>query len=98
MLLAENTGVGSFDAKGTLSYVRGKNNSTDDDLYNIMPLNATLALEHRFGNWSNTLQAKVVDSKDNVQAVRKELKTAGFTLFNFVYQLQLEACASRFGH
>jgi iron complex outermembrane receptor protein len=83
MLLAENTGVGSFDAKGTLSYVRGKNNSTDDDLYNIMPLNATLALEHRFGNWSNTLQAKVVDSKDNVQAVRKELKTAGFTLFNF---------------
>jgi iron complex outermembrane recepter protein len=83
MLLAENTGIGIFDAAGTLSYVRGKNNSTDDDLYNIMPLNATLALEHRFGNWSNKLQAKVVDSKDNVQAVRKELKTAGFTLFNF---------------
>jgi len=83
MLLAQNIGVGSFDAKGTLSYVRGKNNSTDDDLYNIMPLNATLAVEHRFGGWSNKLQAKLVDSKDNVQAVRKELKTAGYTLFNF---------------
>lgn len=83
MLLVQNTGVGSFDAKGTLSYVRGKNNSTDDDLYNIMPLNATLALEHHFGGWSNTLQAKLVDSKDNVQAIRNELKTAGFTLLNF---------------
>ncbi len=83
MLLAQNTGMGSFEAKGTLSYVRGKNNSTDDDLYNIMPLNASLALVHYFGGWSNTLQAKLVDSKDNVQAVRKELKTAGYTLFNF---------------
>lgn len=83
MLLAQNTGVGSFEAKGTLSYVRGKNNSTDDDLYNIMPLNASLALVHYFGGWSSTLQAKLVDSKDNVQAVRKELKTAGYTLFNF---------------
>lgn len=83
MLLAQNTGVGRFDAKGTLSYVRGKNNSSDDDLYNIMPLNATLALEHHFGGWSNTLQAKLVDNKDNVQSIRKELKTAGFTLLNF---------------
>lgn len=83
MLLVQNTGVGSFDAKGTLSYVRGKNNRTDDDLYNIMPLNATLAVEQHFGHWSNRLQAKLVDSKDNVQAVRKELKTAGYTLFNF---------------
>ena len=83
MLLAQNTGIGSFEAKGILSYVRGKNRDTGDDLYNIMPLNATLAVEHHFGGWSNTLQAKLVDSKDNVQAVRKELKTAGYSLFNF---------------
>ncbi|MFA7349688.1 MAG: TonB-dependent receptor [Methylotenera sp.] len=83
MLLAQNTGVGSFDAKGTLSYVRGKNNSTDDDLYNIMPLNVTLAVEHQFGQWSNKIQAKLVDSKDDVQAIRKEVKTAGFALLNF---------------
>ena len=83
MLLAQNTGLGRFDATGTLSYLRGKNNTTDDDLYNIMPLNATLAVEHQFGQWSNKIQAKLVDSKDNVQAIRKELKTAGFTLLNF---------------
>jgi len=83
ILLAQNTGLGRFDATGSLSYLRGKNNTTDDDLYNIMPLNATLALEHQFGQWSNKIQAKLVDSKDNVQSVRKELKTAGFTLLNF---------------
>ncbi|MDO9281589.1 MAG: TonB-dependent receptor plug domain-containing protein [Methylotenera sp.] len=83
MLLAQNTGMGRFDATGTLSYLRGKNNKTDDDLYNIMPLNATLAVEHQFGQWSNKIQAKLVDSKDDVQAIRKELKTAGFALLNF---------------
>jgi iron complex outermembrane receptor protein len=83
MLLAQNTGMGRFDATGTLSYLHGKNNKTDDDLYNIMPLNATLAVEHQFGQWSNKIQAKLVDSKDDVQAIRKELKTAGFALLNF---------------
>lgn len=82
VFLAQYVGVGKFDAKGTLSYLRGKNNTTGDDLYNIMPLNSTLALEHQLGGWSNTFQAKLVDGKNNVEAVRKELKTPGFTLFN----------------
>jgi iron complex outermembrane receptor protein len=83
MLLAQNTGIGRFDATGTLSYLRGKNNKSGDDLYNIMPLNATLSVEHQFGQWSNKIQAKLVDSKDDVQAIRKELKTSGFALLNF---------------
>lgn len=80
--LAENTGLGSVDAKGVINYVRGKNKTTDDDLYNIMPLNATLSIEHRFGGWTNSLQAKLVDNKNHVQAIRKELKTAGYGLLN----------------
>ncbi len=83
MLLAENTGFGSFSASGVINYVRGKNRDTHDDLYNIMPLNATLALQHRYGQWSNMLQAKLVTSKDHVQAVRKELRTAGYGIVNF---------------
>ncbi|MDO9149836.1 MAG: TonB-dependent receptor plug domain-containing protein [Methylotenera sp.] len=81
-LLASGDGYGSFTATGLLSYVRGKNRTTGDDLYNIMPLNAKLSIQHQLGGWSNSIQAKIVDSKDNVQAVRKELKTAGYTLFN----------------
>ncbi|MDP2231081.1 TonB-dependent receptor [Methylotenera sp.] len=82
MLLANGGGFGNFSALGALNYVRGKNRDTGDDLYNIMPLNTKVALEHKLGGWTNTIQAKLVDSKDNVQAVRKELKTAGYGLLN----------------
>ncbi len=81
-LLAEGGGYGSFSATGMLNYVRGKNMKTDDDLYNIMPLNVKLGLEHQLGGWKNMLQAKIVDAKDQVQAVRNEMKTSGYTLFN----------------
>jgi len=81
-LLASGDGYGSFTATGLLNYVRGKNRTTGDDLYNIMPLNVKLGLEHHMGGWRNTIQAKLVEAKDNVQAVRNELKTAGYTLFN----------------
>ncbi|HQO17285.1 MAG TPA: TonB-dependent receptor, partial [Methylotenera sp.] len=80
--LSNGSGLGSLAASGTLNYVRGKNRDTGDDLYNIMPLNAKLALEHKLGGWKNIIQAKFVGSKDNVQAVRKELKTAGYSLLN----------------
>ncbi len=83
MMLAEGTSVGSFSVSGVINYVRGKNRDTGDDLYNIMPLNTTLALQHRYGQWSNVLQAKLVTSKDNVQAVRKENQTAGYGIVNF---------------
>lgn len=80
--LASGSGFGNFSATGAVNYVRGKNTTTHDDLYNIMPLNAKLALVHQLGGWTNTIQAKLVDSKDNVQAVRRELKTAGYGLLN----------------
>lgn len=80
--LFENNGFGSVDAKGVINYVRGKNKTTHDDLYNIMPLNATLTLEHRFGGWTNSLQAILVSRKDQVQAIRNEIETAGFGLLN----------------
>lgn len=82
-LVASGGGYGRFTAIGALSYVRGKNRTTGDDLYNIMPLNVKLGLEHQLGGWSNALIAKIVDAKDNVQTVRKEMKTAGYSVFNF---------------
>jgi iron complex outermembrane recepter protein len=80
--LASGNGMGKFNLSGALNYVRGKNNTSHDNLYNIMPLNVRLALAHQLGAWSNTIQVKVVDSKSNVQAVRQELKTAGYGLLN----------------
>jgi iron complex outermembrane receptor protein len=83
MVLVQSSALGSFNAKGLLNYVNGKNMTTGDHLYNIMPLNAKLAIEHQKGGWTNVLEAKLVDAKDNVQAVRQELKTAAYTLLNF---------------
>jgi len=73
---------GSFNISGRLNYTRGKNTSTGDDLYNIMPLNTTLNLEQIVGGWHNTMQLRFVDAKDNVQTVRNEIQTSGFALMN----------------
>ena len=81
--LAKNTGYGSFTATGMLNYVRGKTVSgTDDYLYNMMPLNAKLAVVQRLGSWTNTVEVELVDAKDDVSDVRNEMKTAGYGLLN----------------
>jgi iron complex outermembrane receptor protein len=81
-LLASGTNWGSFNINGRLNYTRGKNTSTGDDLYNIMPLNTTLTLEQKVGAWQNAIQFKIVDAKDKVQEVRNEIATSGFSLMN----------------
>lgn len=82
MPLGKLEGVGSFSLNGVLSYVRGRNTETDDDLYNIMPLNAKLALAHRLRNWRNTVEIQMVDAKTDVADVRKEMQTDGYALLN----------------
>jgi iron complex outermembrane receptor protein len=39
--------MGDFGLKGLLNYTNGTNQDTGDGLYNIMPLNAKLALTHK---------------------------------------------------
>ena len=81
--LAKNTGYGSFTATGMLNYVKGKTRSgTDDNLYNMMPPNAKLAVVQHTGNWTNTAEAQFVDAKNDVSQIRNELKTAGYSLMN----------------
>jgi iron complex outermembrane receptor protein len=83
MPLAQNTGFGSFAANGMLSYLRGKTASgADDNLYNIMPLNAKLALVQSLNNWTNTAELQLVDAKTRVSQVRNELQTGGYGLLN----------------
>jgi iron complex outermembrane receptor protein len=80
LLLARTDGAGTFTAGGTVSWLRGENRTTGDSLYNMMPLNARLALEHRRGGWSGTVEAQFVDAKDRVSQVRNEVPTAGYGL------------------
>jgi iron complex outermembrane receptor protein len=81
--LARNTGFGSFTLSGMLSYVRGKTaDGASDNLYNIMPLNAKLALEQNLGNWSGTAETQLVARKSDVSQVRNEVVTPGYALLN----------------
>jgi iron complex outermembrane receptor protein len=81
--LAKTGRYGSFTATGMLNYVRGETTSgEDDDLYNIMPLNAKLAVVQRLRNWSNTAEVVLVAAKDEVSDIRNEMETAGYGLLN----------------
>ena len=73
---------GSFTATGLLNFVRGKNDYTDDNLYNIMPLNARLAVVHRLNKWTNTIEVDLVDDKSDVSQVRNELETDSYALLH----------------
>ena len=76
------TSVGNFGLLATGSYTRGKNRSTGDGLYNIMPLNGSLSITHRQAGWDNALEFQAVDGKSRVSAVRNEVRTGGYGLVN----------------
>lgn len=80
--LLENVKYGNLTGKVGMNYVRGKNEDTGGNLYQQMPFNATIALEHKRGAWANTIETEIVAPKTDVQAVRLEPKTAGYALLN----------------
>jgi len=47
-----------------------------------MPLNAKLALGQKAGGWDNSAELVLVRSKNKTSAVRNEIQTPGYGLFN----------------
>ncbi len=80
--LVRSSAYGSFTASGVLSYTSGKNQSTGDNLYNIMPLNAKLSVVQKLGSWTNTVEVQLVDAKSQVSQVRNELRTGAYGLLH----------------
>ena len=74
--------LGEWDVEALVNYSDGENRDTDDDLYNIMPLNGKLTLNQSYRRWNNSLELVLVESKDNVNEVRNEVETAGYALWN----------------
>ncbi len=74
------TELGEIGFKGLLNYTRGTNEATGDNLYNIMPLNAKLAVTQKMGGWDNSLELVAVKAKTDVNAMRNEVKTPGYSL------------------
>ena len=76
------TDFGSFGMNGLLSYTWGKNQSTGDGLYNIMPLNTKLALTQQTTGWDNALEFVAVARKTRTSVERNELQTPGYFISN----------------
>lgn len=79
--LLDSADWGRFDLRGQASWVRGVR-SDGVDLYNIMPLNGKIALEHKLGGWSSGIELQMVASKTQTSDVRNELPTSGYSLVN----------------
>lgn len=81
-LAARSAAYGDFTVSGIVNVTRGENRDTGDNLYNIMPLNAKLALTQKRGRLTNTLEAQFVAAKNDVSDVRNEIETDGYSLIN----------------
>ncbi|BCN93038.1 TonB-dependent receptor [Thiomicrorhabdus immobilis] len=94
--LAENE-FGDWKAKAKVNYARGINLETDDNLYNIMPLNATVAVMQQLNRWNNSVELVLVSDKTEVSENRNELKTAGYSLVNMKTSYTLKNLRIDFG-
>ncbi len=52
------------------------------NLYNIMPLNAKIALGHQAGNWTNAIELEAASGKTRLAEDRMEAATSGYGLVN----------------
>jgi iron complex outermembrane receptor protein len=83
MPLATIDSLGEFNLSGLFNYTNGRNLTSDDDLYNIMPLNGKLVLAHKLGGFDSSVEMVAAKGKRNISNVRNEIKTAGYILGNF---------------
>ncbi|QWE23202.1 TonB-dependent receptor plug domain-containing protein [Polynucleobacter sp. AP-Jannik-300A-C4] len=81
--LGKHAQLGKFQLNAQGSYTRGQNVTAGTNLYNIIPLNGTVGLVQFLGaNWTNTIQGQFVTAKTNLNSVRNEIATGGYSLFN----------------
>lgn len=80
--VGHHTNWGHFMVTGMINYVRGKNLTTGDNLYNIMPLNAKVGLIQKIGRWTNSAELRLISAKTHASKVRNENQTSGVSLFN----------------
>lgn len=80
--LISSDAIGVLSSRAVISYVRGENTTTGDNLYHIMPLNGRFSLEHKLGGWLSTAELQLVSDKRHVSQVRNETRTDGYGLLN----------------
>ncbi len=95
--LWDRSDAGRGVLKASLGWVNGENHSTGDYLYNIMPLNFGVSLDHRLGEWTNTVELKGASSKTAVSRNRNEMQTPGYAVVNLRTGYEWENVSARLG-
>lgn len=72
---------GQFATHSIMSYVRGER-VDGGNLYHMMPFNLKLSLDHKLEGWKNAFEMQFVDGKQDVQAIRNELRTPSYIALN----------------
>ena len=57
-------------------------NGAGSNLYQIMPVNGQVGLEHSRASWSSGFDFQAIDGRRDVQVVRNELAASGHALLN----------------
>ena len=79
--LWNNDTFGHGQIRGVAGWVRGET-LDGNDLYHMMPLHATVALEETLGRWTSAIEVQMIDSKAEVDGLRNEPTTPGYALLN----------------
>lgn len=79
--LYQNETLGQFATHSIMSYVRGER-MDGGNLYHMMPFNLKLGLDHKLAGWKNALEMQFVDTKQDVQTIRNELRTPSYIVLN----------------
>jgi len=71
--------LGVLRLTAVAGFVRGEDLSADTSLYRMMPFNGTVGLEYQRGAWLNRVELRGVSAKTDVDTVRLESPTGGYT-------------------
>jgi len=80
----------NWSLDGVVSYVRGKRDDINDNLYRIAPLNGSATITYRQSNWWAGLEGVTYARQDNVSDTNSETKSDDYTLANLRGGIQIK--------
>jgi iron complex outermembrane recepter protein len=81
-VLSDKAASGTFRIRAGAGYVHGEDLSTHTPLYHVMPMRGSISLEHEFGAWSSALQLHSVARNTDVDPIRLQPRTPGYSLLD----------------
>lgn len=76
---------GDVEFSTAVHYTRGKRDTRKEDLYHVMPWQGRFKLTHGYRAFSHSLLLNFVEAKKDVDQIREEPKTSGYTLFDYQF-------------